>query len=65
MTKDIADIPEWFSGCRLNYAENLLKCEEDKVALITYGEHVHENVRYCKRVENWATLSTRYWDTGT
>ena len=44
MTKDIADIPEWFSGCRLNSAENLLKCEEDTVALITYGEHVHENV---------------------
>ena len=39
MTKDIADIPEWFHGCTLNYAENLLKCEENKVALITYGEY--------------------------
>ena len=39
MTKGIADIPEWFHGCMLNYAENLLKCEEDKVAIITYGKH--------------------------
>ena len=38
MTKGIADIPEWFHGCRLNFAENLLQCQEDKVALITYGE---------------------------
>ena len=38
MTKGIADIPEWFHGCRLNFAENLLQCQEDRVALITYGE---------------------------
>ncbi|CAH2295729.1 acetoacetyl- synthetase [Pelobates cultripes] len=35
-TKGIADIPEWFRGSRLNYAENLLKHKEnDKIAL--YG----------------------------
>ena len=38
MTMGIADIPEWFHGCMLNYAENLLKCEENKVAIITYGK---------------------------
>ena len=39
MTKAITDIPEWFSGCELNFAENLLKHpNDDKVALITYGE---------------------------
>jgi acetoacetyl-CoA synthetase len=38
-TKSICDIPKWFDGCRLNYAENLLmNVENDKVALITYGE---------------------------
>jgi len=31
----IADIPKWFSGARLNYAENLLRFEDDRVAL--YG----------------------------
>ena len=39
MTKGIADIPEWFHGCMLNYAENLLKRDENKVAIITYGKH--------------------------
>lgn len=39
MTKTIQDIPEWFRGCELNFAENLLKHPDDnKVALITYGE---------------------------
>ena len=39
MTKSITDIPEWFHGCELNFAENLLKHPDDnKVALITYGE---------------------------
>ena len=39
MTKGIVDIPEWFHGCELNFAENLLKHpDQDKVALITYGE---------------------------
>ena len=39
MTKTITEIPEWFHGCELNLAENLLKHPDDnKVALITYGE---------------------------
>lgn len=33
-TKGIADVPEWFKGSRLNYAENLLRHKEnDKIAL--------------------------------
>lgn len=33
-SKRISDIPEWFKGARLNYAENLLKhADQDKVAL--------------------------------
>eukprot|EP01135_Chromosphaera_perkinsii_P007375 Nk52_evm23s805 gene=Nk52_evmTU23s805 len=34
----IDDIPEWFSGCRMNYAENLLRYNDDRVALIQCGE---------------------------
>lgn len=38
-SKNITEIPEWFHGCQLNYAENVLKCpQQDKVALITYGK---------------------------
>ncbi|XP_075424825.1 acetoacetyl-CoA synthetase isoform X2 [Ascaphus truei] len=38
-SKGIADIPEWFKGSRLNYAENLLKHKEnDKVALYAARE---------------------------
>lgn len=33
-SQSIADIPEWFKGSRLNYAENLLKHKDnDKIAL--------------------------------
>ena len=39
MSKTIIEIPEWFHGCELNFAENLLKHPDDnKVALITHGE---------------------------
>jgi acetoacetyl-CoA synthetase len=37
-SKGIADIPEWFRGCKLNYAENLLRWNDDQVAYITAGE---------------------------
>lgn len=32
------DIPEWFRGARLNFAENLLHFDDDEVALYTAGE---------------------------
>lgn len=51
------EIPIWFVGSRLNYAENLLKYKDEKVALIETGEHgqirsisyaeLHERVRVC------------------
>ena len=31
-------IPEWFHGARLNFAENLLRYDDDKVALYTAGK---------------------------
>jgi acetoacetyl-CoA synthetase len=29
----------WFPDARMNYAENLLRCRDDRVAIITEGEH--------------------------
>uniref|UniRef100_A0A8C0KEW0 Acetoacetyl-CoA synthetase n=1 Tax=Canis lupus dingo TaxID=286419 RepID=A0A8C0KEW0_CANLU len=46
MTKGIADIPEWFKGSRLNYAENLLQHKEnDRVALYAAREGKEEIVK--------------------
>ncbi|KAL7976014.1 hypothetical protein Chor_008223 [Crotalus horridus] len=42
-SKGITDVPEWFKGSRLNYAENLLKHEEnDKIALYAAREGKEE-----------------------
>ncbi|XP_070760718.1 acetoacetyl-CoA synthetase isoform X1 [Enoplosus armatus] len=39
VSKQISDVPEWFKGARLNYAENLLKhADQDKVALYAATE---------------------------
>ena len=41
VTKGVRDVPEWFSGARLNFAENLLRFADkhpDRPALITAGE---------------------------
>ncbi|XP_067861854.1 acetoacetyl-CoA synthetase [Heptranchias perlo] len=45
-TKGVADVPEWFKGSRLNYAENLLKHkDDDKVALYAASEGKEEIVK--------------------
>ena len=36
-------IPEWFPGARLNFAENLLRYDDDKVALYTAGKSYFQN----------------------
>lgn len=42
----ISDVPEWFRGARLNYAENLLKhADQDKVALYAATEKNEEIVK--------------------
>lgn len=41
LSKRISDVPEWFKGARLNYAENLLKhADLDKVALYAASEYM-------------------------
>nr|BAB14040.1 unnamed protein product [Homo sapiens] len=45
-SKGIADVPEWFKGSRLNYAENLLRHKEnDRVALYIVREGKEEIVK--------------------
>ncbi|XP_011380202.1 acetoacetyl-CoA synthetase [Pteropus vampyrus] len=45
-SKGIADVPEWFRGSRLNYAENLLRHgENDRVALYVAREDKEEIVK--------------------
>ncbi|XP_050002452.1 acetoacetyl-CoA synthetase isoform X2 [Alexandromys fortis] len=45
-SRGIADVPEWFRGSRLNYAENLLRHKEnDKVALYVAREGREEIVK--------------------
>ncbi|KAF7687150.1 hypothetical protein HF521_014378 [Silurus meridionalis] len=46
MSKRISDVPEWFKGSRLNYAENLLKhTDQEKVALYAAAEGGEEIVK--------------------
>lgn len=41
VSKRISDVPEWFKGARLNYAENLLKhADQDKVALYAASKYM-------------------------
>ena len=35
--KNITEIPEWFRGCRLNFAENILRFNDDRVAVYATG----------------------------
>lgn len=41
-SKGIAEIPEWFPGSRLNYAENLLRFRDDRVAIYATTEGCKE-----------------------
>ncbi|XP_031161209.1 acetoacetyl-CoA synthetase [Sander lucioperca] len=46
VSKRISDVPQWFKGARLNYAENLLKhADQDKVALYAATEANDEIVK--------------------
>ncbi|KAM9446237.1 acetoacetyl-CoA synthetase isoform 1-T1 [Clarias gariepinus] len=46
VSKRISDVPEWFRGSRLNYAENLLKhSDQEKVALYAAAEGREEIVK--------------------
>jgi len=36
-TKSVNENPQWFAGAALNYAENILHYDDDKIALIGAG----------------------------
>lgn len=40
------EIPKWFIGSKLNYAQNILKNKDDRVAIISTGEDASISVKY-------------------
>lgn len=36
-SKRITEVPKWFQGARLNYAENLLRYRDERVAVVSAG----------------------------
>lgn len=55
VSKRISDVPEWFKGARLNYAENLLKhADQDKVALYAAS-------KYMTLIENLFDVKWHVW----
>lgn len=54
VSKRISDVPEWFKGARLNYAENLLKhADQDKVALYAASKYI---LRWLKSCLMWSDM---------
>ncbi|GFQ98682.1 acetoacetyl-CoA synthetase [Trichonephila clavata] len=43
LTIPMQECPEWFKGARLNFAENLLRYRDDRVAIISAGEDKETN----------------------
>ncbi len=65
---DIAKMPgaKWFEGCRLNFAENLLRFRDDRIALSFRGEGQHEtaSITYAVLYERVARLVASLSDMG-
>jgi acetoacetyl-CoA synthetase len=56
---------KWFSGARLNFAENLLRYRDDRMALIFNGEgQVSEKVTYAELYDEVARMAKSLRDTG-
>lgn len=57
VSKRISDVPEWFKGARLNYAENLLKHgDQDKVALYAASESITRD----DQIWDWCKVTHDY-----
>ncbi len=65
---DITKMPgaKWFSGARLNYAQNLLRFRDDKTAIIFKGEAMDEpeRITYAQLYEKVSTLARAFRDEG-
>jgi len=65
--EDVSQMPgaEWFKGARLNYAENLLKYRDDRVALIFKGEdRKSSHMTYAELYDNVARLAKSLKEEG-
>jgi acetoacetyl-CoA synthetase len=57
---DIQKMPgaEWFTGARLNFAQNLLRYRDDKIALVFYGEdRVRRKLTYAELYDEVAQVA--------
>ncbi len=52
--------PVWFPGARLNFAENLLRFRDDRVALVSWNEHgVQRRLTYAQLAREVASVADR------
>ncbi|MCX9084837.1 MAG: acetoacetate--CoA ligase [Candidatus Methanoperedens sp.] len=65
---DITKMPgaKWFSGARLNFAQNLLRYRDDHIALVFKGEAMDEcqRITYAQLYDNVARLARRMRNEG-
>ncbi|XP_065889907.1 acetoacetyl-CoA synthetase-like [Dysidea avara] len=63
-TRSMEEVPEWFHGSRLNYAENMLQYKDKRTAIIECGEgHVPKEITFAElhtRVSVIAAALTRF-----
>jgi hypothetical protein len=55
-TEVMTDIPTWFCDSKLNYAENLLKFNDNRTAIITSG--IVLLTHYINSQLNWSSITT-------
>jgi acetoacetyl-CoA synthetase len=64
---DVSKMPgaEWFEGCRLNFAENLLRYRDDNLALVFRGEDtIRRTFTYAQLYDEVARVAQALKDTG-
>ncbi len=67
VVNDLDKMPgaRWFTGARLNYAENLLKYRDDRPAIIFKGEEkVKQTITYAELYDQVARLAKALRDAG-
>ena len=56
---------EWFPGCRLNFAENLLRFQDDRVALVFRGEDmIRRTLTYAGLFQETAAVAAALKEAG-
>lgn len=64
---DVSKMPgaEWFEGCRLNFAENLLRYRDDHLALVFRGEDkIRRTFTYAQLYDQVAQVAQALKDDG-